>query len=93
LQSVAKAGVKYPQNHWTPETWYKAVLDLPIAEDSVRSDIESHVRNMEAWKWMLIPIFFAGIVAFAIAVMAKMKERKGGSIEYPADKESPAYVA
>jgi len=86
LSSVAKVGVKYPEHKWTPETWYKAVLDLPIAKDSVRSDIKDHVHLMEAWKWMLIPIFLTDIAALGIAVMAMLKQRKGQPTEYPVEK-------
>lgn len=87
LSSVAKPNVHYPDHKWTPETWYKAVLDLPIAKDSVRSDIHDHVKVMEAWKWMLIPIFMTDNLAFSIAVTALMKQRKGQrSEEYPAEK-------
>ncbi|KAF2803396.1 uncharacterized protein BDZ99DRAFT_468347 [Mytilinidion resinicola] len=86
LSSVAKAGVKYPAHKWTPATWYKAVLKLPLADGSVRSDIKSHVTNIEAWEYMLIPIFLTDILALGIAVTAMMKQRKGQPSENPTEK-------
>jgi len=41
---------------------------------------------MEAWKWMLIPIFLTDIAALGIAVMAMLKQRKGQPTEYPVEK-------
>lgn len=84
--AIAKAGVKYPTHKWTPVTWYKAVLKLPLADDSVRSNIKSHVTNIEAWEYMLIPIFLTDLLALGIAVMAMMKQRKGQPSEISTEK-------
>ncbi|USP77715.1 1-acylglycerol-3-phosphate acyltransferase [Curvularia clavata] len=34
--AVNTAGMNYPEFHWTPETWFKAVLDLPLADQSCK---------------------------------------------------------
>ncbi|ORY18135.1 hypothetical protein BCR34DRAFT_473825 [Clohesyomyces aquaticus] len=74
---IARSDVAYPADKWTPETWFKAVLDLPLASQDQHDHISSKVTNMVAWRWMLIPIFFADILAFSISTMEMMKQRKG----------------
>lgn len=78
--AVNTAGMEYPEFHWTPETWFKAVLDLPLADQSVRHEIEHKVTNMVAWRWMLLVIFIVDIVAFSLAVMACLKQRRGVAV-------------
>jgi hypothetical protein len=70
-------GINYPEFHWTPETWFKAVLDLPLADEAKRNDIHDKVTNMVAWRWMLLPLFLMDVVAFGIATMAWLKQRRG----------------
>lgn len=42
---------------------------------------------MVAWKWMLIPIFLADILAFGLTTMEVLKQRKGGKpVEYSVEK-------
>jgi hypothetical protein len=69
--------VNYPEDHWTPETWFKAVLDLPLVDETKRKDIHNKVTNMVAWRWMLLPILLVDMIAFGIAMMAWLKQRKG----------------
>lgn len=61
--------VAYPKDHWTPETWFTAVLELMLVERSQRLDIERHLTIMRAWKWNLIPMFLLGL-ALSVAVVA-----------------------
>lgn len=75
-EDIAQSGVPYPADKWTPETWFKAVLDLPLDSKSQRDTIDSKVTNMVAWKWMLIPIVLADILALGIAAMAMLKQRR-----------------
>lgn len=70
-------GNNYPEFKWTPETWMKAVLDLPLADGSKRDEISSRVTNMVAWRWILLPLFLVDIAAFSITVLAWLKQRRG----------------
>jgi hypothetical protein len=70
-------GKPYAEFKWTPETWFKAVLDLPLAEQGQRDQIKSKVANMAAWRWMLIPILISDIIAFGVTTLAWLKQRKG----------------
>ncbi|KAF2004012.1 hypothetical protein P154DRAFT_427492 [Amniculicola lignicola CBS 123094] len=74
---IARNNIPYPANKWTPETWFKAVLDLPLANEHQHNKISSRVNNMVAWRWMLIPIFLTDIAAFGIATWNLIKQRKG----------------
>jgi hypothetical protein len=70
-------GVNYAEFKWTPETWFKAVLDLPFADQDERDEVDSKVTNMVAWRWMLIPIFIVDVIAFGVTMLAWLKQRKG----------------
>lgn len=70
-------GKNYAEFKWTPETWFKAVLDLPLADAHKRDEINSKVTNMVAWRWMLIPIFIADVIAFGVTTLAWRRQRKG----------------
>ncbi|KAF2820512.1 hypothetical protein CC86DRAFT_374220 [Ophiobolus disseminans] len=72
-------GKNYPEFKWTPETWFKAVLDLPLADASRHDEIESKVTNMVAWRWMLIPILFADVIAFGVTTAAWRRQRRGST--------------
>jgi hypothetical protein len=86
-EAIARSFEKYPQDHWTPENWFKAVLELPLNDNHLRSKIDSNITNMVAWKWMLIPIFLTDIACFGIAAADYFKQRKGGQQpEYPVEK-------
>jgi hypothetical protein len=75
---IARSDVAYPEHKWTPETWFKAVRDLPLASQHHHDNISSHITTMVAWKWMLVPIFITDIIAFGITTWVLMKQRKGG---------------
>jgi hypothetical protein len=70
-------GQNYAEYKWTPETWFKAVLDLPLADERKRDEINSKVTNMVAWRWMLVPILVADIIAFGVTTLAWTRLRKG----------------
>ncbi|KAF1943701.1 hypothetical protein EJ02DRAFT_443207 [Clathrospora elynae] len=70
-------GVNYFEFQWTPETWFKAVLDLPLADGAKRDQIRDKVTNMVVWRWMLLPILLVDCVAFGITMMAWRKQRRG----------------
>lgn len=58
----------YPLDNWTPDNWFIAILDLPLAHDSDRSKIRNMLRLMRGWKWNLIPLFILGVVVASLAV-------------------------
>jgi hypothetical protein len=85
--NLALPNVKYSHHKWTPETWFKAVLKLPLANQSQHDNIDSHVNVMTAWRWMLLPIFVADLLAFFITTKELRRQRKGAKIaEYPSEK-------
>ncbi|KAH8726526.1 hypothetical protein GQ44DRAFT_705778 [Phaeosphaeriaceae sp. PMI808] len=69
-------GANYAEEKWTPETWFKAVLELPLAEAAQREEIETKVTNMVAWRWMLVPILIADIIAFGVTMQAWVGQRR-----------------
>ncbi|KAK7192074.1 hypothetical protein PSPO01_01646 [Paraphaeosphaeria sporulosa] len=76
LESVARSNVPYPEHWWTPENWYKAVLELPLASEQHRSSISSAVTHMVAWKWILIPIFLLDVLTFVITTVEMIRQRR-----------------
>ncbi|KAH7392408.1 hypothetical protein DE146DRAFT_766681 [Phaeosphaeria sp. MPI-PUGE-AT-0046c] len=72
-------GSNYAEFRWTPETWFKAVLDLPLADERRRNNIDSKVTNMVAWRWMLVPIFIVDVIAFGVTTWAWLKQRKNST--------------
>jgi len=66
----------YPLDNWTPENWFIAVLDLPLAHDSDRSKIRNNLRLMRGWRWNLIPLFILGVGVSALAVWELVAGRR-----------------
>jgi hypothetical protein len=77
LPSFAHSNTPYAENKWTPETWFKAILDTPLMDQQLRDKISSRITNMVAWRWLLIPIFLADIAAFAVSAMEVRTQRMG----------------
>ena len=67
--------VPYPKLTWTPQGWYPAVLDLPLAQDS-RDTIEFHLKLMKGWQWNLIPMTILGFVVAVLAFVDNMKHNQ-----------------
>ncbi|KAK4236159.1 hypothetical protein C8A03DRAFT_17162 [Achaetomium macrosporum] len=70
------APVKYPDNRWTPENWYSAVLDLPLVRDNNRRIISGNLTIMRAWRWNLIPLFILGFVLLALVALEVLRVRR-----------------
>ncbi|EXJ90446.1 hypothetical protein A1O1_03548 [Capronia coronata CBS 617.96] len=66
----------YPDDKWTPENWFVAVLALPLAHDSDRRDIRNNLRLMRGWRWNLIPLFIFGVGIAGLAVWELFRGRK-----------------
>lgn len=59
--------VAYPLGSWTPENWLAAVLNLDLAKQSERNDIEVHLDLVRVWRWNLIPLTAFGLVVVILA--------------------------
>ncbi|KAH6850956.1 hypothetical protein B0I37DRAFT_414318 [Chaetomium sp. MPI-CAGE-AT-0009] len=76
---VARANpppAKYPDYRWTPETWYAAVLDLPLASAAQRRVINGNLRIMRAWRWNLVPLFILGFTLLSLVVLELLRMRR-----------------
>ena len=69
----------YPTDEWTPETWYSALLELPLSFDSDRSKIHQQLTIMRGWRWNLIPLFVLGLITAYAAVYEWFLLRRQGS--------------
>lgn len=70
--NVAKANpppARYPDGRWTPENWYVAVLELPLASAYQRSIIRGNLTSMRAWRWNLIALFLIGFALLVLVVL------------------------
>jgi hypothetical protein len=70
-------GINYPVLEWTPETWFTAVLDTPLADRGQHDEIAAKVLNMTVWRWMLLPILVVDVAAWIVAALAVSKQRNG----------------
>ncbi|KAF1833609.1 hypothetical protein BDW02DRAFT_569820 [Decorospora gaudefroyi] len=61
--------INYPEFHWTPETWFKAVADFPLADEVKRQEIKEKTTSMVVWRWMLLPILEVDSIAFGCGVV------------------------
>ncbi|CAK1360775.1 unnamed protein product [Cercospora beticola] len=68
--------VPYPKDSWTPENWFKAVLEIPLVSKSDRDTINFHLRIMQAWRWNLIPMFILGLAVFVCATIDAVAQWK-----------------
>lgn len=68
--------VAYPEQFWTPENWFSAVLELPLVDMRQRDDIAHHLAIMRAWRWNLIPLFVLGIALSAVALVDAWTTRR-----------------
>jgi len=72
---------KYPLDSWTPENWYKEVIKLPLADESVYGVIRYNLRIMRGWKYNLIAFFLVGLVLTGLVVAELLRSRKR-SVKY-----------
>jgi hypothetical protein len=68
--------VAYPEQFWTPENWFGAVLELPLVDSHQREDIAHHLTIMRAWRWNLIPLFVLGLALSAAAIVDAWTTRR-----------------
>jgi hypothetical protein len=79
--AVAEANLPpalYPNDRWTPENWYAAVLDLPLLSENQRHVIGYNLGLMRAWRWNLVPLFILGFVLLVLVALEVWRvSRKG----------------
>ncbi|KAK0674721.1 hypothetical protein QBC41DRAFT_212318 [Cercophora samala] len=51
----------YPDDRWTPETWFEAVIALPLEDPTDEDVIRDKLKLMRGWKWNTIPMFLLGL--------------------------------
>lgn len=78
-----QAPAKYPDDRWTPENWYDAVLKLPLVSDDQRRTIGDNVTVMRGWRWNLIPLFLLGFALLVLAVLEVWRVRRRGVRQVP----------
>jgi hypothetical protein len=64
-------GAPYPIDSWTPETWYKALLLLPL--DKV--DLTGAYQEMVAWRWWIFPYLLVIILASGWTAVVWLREK------------------
>jgi len=74
--AARNAPAKYPLEDWTPENWYKEVLNLPLADESTRTVIAYNLRIMRGWKYNLIAFFLAGLVLVSTVLSELFRSRR-----------------
>lgn len=88
---------KYPKDSWTPETWYSAVLKLPLAKDSDRHLIEKSLVFIRGWRYNLIAMFILGFVLVVLVVQELRRSKRSRGMYGPplmgdGPPVGPAYV-
>jgi len=68
--------VAYPWYAWTPENWFTAMLELPLAHAGEYSDIRLHLAVMKGWRWNLIPMLVFGVAVTVFAFIDAMHHRR-----------------
>lgn len=64
------AGKPYNIDSWTPETWYHALLSLPLH----KADFSSAYAEMVMWRWWLLLYLFVSLMAFYWTAIVYYKE-------------------
>lgn len=70
-------GRGYPSNNWTPQTWTKALLNLPLTSDTDVNYLTHWLRVMQGWMWNLIPMFLINGTVAVLAVREVLRQRRG----------------
>jgi len=76
LAATLSPTTPYPIDQWTPENWYKAVLDLQLRNDSDRNTIAKNYHMMVGWRWNLIPMLLLGLAVMALAFAEHRSARR-----------------
>lgn len=66
----------YPDLKWTPENWFKAVLQLNLANQADIDLINHNLRLMVGWRYNLIALFVLGFILVDLVVLEHLRFRK-----------------
>lgn len=80
--AVAQANLppaQYPDGSWTPETWYSAVLDLPLLSGSNARIISGNVGMMRGWRLNLLVLLTLGFILLVFVVFEAWRTIGGGT--------------
>lgn len=69
-------GHAYPKDKWTPETWTKAMIALPLTSDKDAKYLKGWVKVMDGWKWNLIPLFLIGSLVAVLTVREYLRQSR-----------------
>ncbi|VBB78093.1 Putative protein of unknown function [Podospora comata] len=58
----------YPDDRWTAETWFEAVIALPMEDSRDEEVIREKLRLMRGWKWNTMPMFLLGLILAGLVV-------------------------
>jgi len=68
--------IKYMNDDWTPENWYKQVLKLPLEEGLVPKAIRQNLRVQMGWRYNLIALFIVASALVVLVVLEVLATRK-----------------
>jgi hypothetical protein len=66
----------YPEDSWTPQTWFSAVLSLPFVNEDQKNNVKKHWRLMEGWKWNLVTLFLIEFAVVTFAILEYLTYRR-----------------
>ncbi|RFU26111.1 hypothetical protein B7463_g10225, partial [Scytalidium lignicola] len=75
-------GHAYPKDKWTPETWTKALLAMPVTSRGDRHYLQYWLRIMDGWKWNLIPMFLINILVSSLFTLTYFQRRRLSANNY-----------
>lgn len=64
-----------PLTQMDPENWTKAMLALPLINQTDINYLNHWLKVMEGWKWNLIPMFLLGLVVASLSVVRCVQQR------------------
>ncbi|KAJ2975254.1 hypothetical protein NQ176_g5619 [Zarea fungicola] len=89
VASALKPTQKYPDDTWTPQGWFGAMLKLDLAKQSDRNEISLHLRLMKGWLFNMIPVFILHLAITVLMWMDAMARRKKDSYGRPGKETLP----
>ncbi|KAI2618562.1 hypothetical protein GGS26DRAFT_574396 [Hypomontagnella submonticulosa] len=82
--AVSLGGKAYPNEFWTPQNWFSALLQLDLVDS--RDDIQSHLYVMRGWQYNLIPMFIIQLGVTVLAVSEFLEWRRQPRVAQHAEK-------
>ncbi|KAL1969197.1 hypothetical protein VTN77DRAFT_451 [Rasamsonia byssochlamydoides] len=79
--AIGQSPLPYQLNSWTPETWYRAVLQLSIADKSVADTLRFHYHEMAAWRWWILPYLLVSAFTLGCTAVHALQQRRMAVVE------------